>query len=49
MKGSSDTTLLAGVSRAAGKGDLGFGTGVPPPLPGVEGHEDRMRGVPFMA
>jgi hypothetical protein len=53
MNGAFETVLIAEVSGRSGNGDLGsassLDTGLLWPLPGVEGHEDRIRGVPLMA
>lgn len=57
ITGVLDTTTGGAFSGRFGRGDLTFGgfweelrrSGFCRSLPGVEGHEDRRRGVPFMA
>ena len=53
MTGACDIVAVDDVSGTSGKGDLvmesTLGSGLLWPLPGVAGHEDRRRGVPFMA
>ena len=57
ITGVLDTTTGGALSGRFGRGDLTFGgfwgelrrSGFCRSLPGVEGHEDRRRGVPFMA
>ena len=53
MTGAFDTAVADDVSGMSGKGDLvmesSLDSGLLWPLPGVAGHEDRRRGVPFMA
>jgi hypothetical protein len=52
MTGACDTVVIE-VAGRFGNGDVDFGSslgpGLPRLLPGVEGHEDRRRGVRFMA